>query len=129
MMTGRSATASSSMTARMSAGSGAGRRIGQARGSKNRAGKLNNKIKIAVVDGGYADSTEYPPERTNYTATINALESKNLVRTLADLAGEEFTQGEIRRLEELRLDALEERIAADIELGLHREVTGAGIAR
>ncbi len=43
---------------------------------------------------------------------------------LADLAGEEFTQGEIRRLEELRLDALEERIAADIELGLHREVTG-----
>jgi DNA-binding SARP family transcriptional activator len=43
---------------------------------------------------------------------------------LADLAGEEFTQGEIRRLEELRLDALEERIAADIELGLHREVVG-----
>ena len=41
-------------------------------------------------------------------------------RPLADLAGEEFTQGEIRRLEELRLDALEERIAADIELGLHR---------
>ena len=43
---------------------------------------------------------------------------------LADLAGEEFTQGEIRRLEELRLDALEERIAADIDLGLHREVIG-----
>ena len=43
---------------------------------------------------------------------------------LADLVGEEFTQGEIRRLEELRLDALEERIAADIELGLHREVIG-----
>ena len=43
---------------------------------------------------------------------------------LADLAGEEFTQGEIRRLEELRLDALEERISADIELGLHREVIG-----
>lgn len=43
---------------------------------------------------------------------------------LADLAGEEFTQGEIRRLDELRLDALEERIAADIELGHHREVTG-----
>ena len=45
-------------------------------------------------------------------------------RALADLAGEEFTQGEIRRLEELRLDALEERIAADIELGLHRDVIG-----
>jgi DNA-binding SARP family transcriptional activator len=43
---------------------------------------------------------------------------------LADLAGEEFTQGEIRRLEELRLDAIEDRIEADIELGLHREVVG-----
>ena len=43
---------------------------------------------------------------------------------LADLAGEEFTQGEIRRLEELRLDALEGRIDADIERGLHREVIG-----
>ena len=43
---------------------------------------------------------------------------------LADLAGEEFTQGEIRRLEELRLDALEGRIDADIECGLHREVIG-----
>lgn len=40
----------------------------------DRAGKLNNKVKIAVVDGGFADSTEYPPERTNYTATINALD-------------------------------------------------------
>ncbi len=43
---------------------------------------------------------------------------------LADLAGEEFAQGEIRRLEDLRLCALEERIAADLELGLEREVTG-----
>ena len=43
---------------------------------------------------------------------------------LADLTGEEFTQGEIRRLEELRLDALEERIDADIERGLHRDVIG-----
>ncbi len=43
---------------------------------------------------------------------------------LADLAGEEFAQGEIRRLDDLRLSALEERIAADLELGLEREVTG-----
>lgn len=43
---------------------------------------------------------------------------------LADLASEEWAQGEIRRLDDLRLTALEERIDADIELGLHREVTG-----
>ena len=36
---------------------------------------------------------------------------------LADLELEEFAQSEIRRLEELRLDVLEERIAAEIELG------------
>jgi DNA-binding SARP family transcriptional activator len=36
---------------------------------------------------------------------------------LADLAFETFAQTEIRRLEDLRLDALEERIDADLELG------------
>jgi DNA-binding SARP family transcriptional activator len=36
---------------------------------------------------------------------------------LADLAYETFAQSEIRRLEELRLDALETRIDADLELG------------
>ena len=36
---------------------------------------------------------------------------------LADLAFETFAQSEIRRLEELRLDAIEERIEADLELG------------
>jgi DNA-binding SARP family transcriptional activator len=36
---------------------------------------------------------------------------------LADLAFETFAQNEIRRLEELRLDAIEERIDADLELG------------
>ena len=41
---------------------------------------------------------------------------------LADLAFETFAQSEIRRLEELRLEALEERIDADLELGLGREL-------
>ena len=36
---------------------------------------------------------------------------------LADLAFETFAQNEIRRLEELRLEAVEERIDADLELG------------
>ena len=39
---------------------------------------------------------------------------------LADLAFETFALGEIRRLEELRLEALEARIDADLELGAWR---------
>jgi streptogramin lyase len=41
---------------------------------------------------------------------------------LADFAYDSFAQEEIRRLEELRLSALEERIAADLELGRHEDV-------
>jgi len=41
---------------------------------------------------------------------------------LADFAYEPFAQDEIRRLEELRLSALEDRIAADLALGRHEEV-------
>ena len=42
----------------------------------------------------------------------------------ADLAGEESLRGEIARLEELRLQALEERLAADIAAGRHGDVVG-----
>jgi ABC-type transport system substrate-binding protein/DNA-binding SARP family transcriptional activator/DNA-binding beta-propeller fold protein YncE len=41
---------------------------------------------------------------------------------LADFAYEPFAQDEIRRLEELRLSALEDRIEADLALGWHKEV-------
>jgi predicted ATPase/DNA-binding SARP family transcriptional activator len=41
---------------------------------------------------------------------------------LADVAFEEFAQAEIRRLEELRLSALETRVDADLQLGRHREL-------
>ena len=41
---------------------------------------------------------------------------------LADLAYESFAQDEIRRLEDLRLAALEDRIAADLALGRHEDV-------
>lgn len=41
---------------------------------------------------------------------------------LADVAFEEFAQPEIRRLEELRLVALETRIDADLQLGRHTEL-------
>ena len=43
---------------------------------------------------------------------------------LADLAFEAFAQNEIRRLEELRLDALEARIDTDLELGGGSELVG-----
>jgi DNA-binding SARP family transcriptional activator/class 3 adenylate cyclase len=38
---------------------------------------------------------------------------------LADFAGEEFAQAEIRRLDELRLSATEDRIEAELDLGGH----------
>ena len=41
---------------------------------------------------------------------------------LADFELEDFAQPEIRRLEELRLRALEQRIAADLELGVDAEL-------
>jgi DNA-binding SARP family transcriptional activator len=43
---------------------------------------------------------------------------------LAEFAFEEFAQAEMRRLEELRVVALEERIDADLELGRHGDVVG-----
>jgi DNA-binding SARP family transcriptional activator/sugar lactone lactonase YvrE len=41
---------------------------------------------------------------------------------LSDFASEEFAQGDIARLEELRLSALEERIEADLGVGRHRKL-------
>jgi DNA-binding SARP family transcriptional activator len=43
---------------------------------------------------------------------------------LAEFTFEQFAQGEIRRLEELRLVAVEELIDADLELGRHGDVVG-----
>src|SRR5262245_25602989 len=43
---------------------------------------------------------------------------------LADVADEPFADAEIRRLDELRLTALEQAIEADLAAGRHREVVG-----
>jgi DNA-binding SARP family transcriptional activator len=45
-------------------------------------------------------------------------------QALAEFTFEQFAQAEIRRLGELRLVALEERIDADLELGRHGDVVG-----
>src|SRR5262249_46000893 len=45
-------------------------------------------------------------------------------RPLAEVEFENFAQGEVRRLEELRLAALETRIEADLALGRHPELIG-----
>ena len=61
-------------------------------------------------------------EATRAAETLRA--ALNLWRgpPLADYAAEPFAQGEIARLEELRLSALEERIEADLALGRHAEL-------
>ena len=43
---------------------------------------------------------------------------------LAEVAFEDFAQPEIRRLEEMRLEALEVRFEADLELGRHAQLVG-----
>ena len=45
-------------------------------------------------------------------------------RALAELDNEPFARGEVARLEELRLTALEQRMEADIAAGRHAEVVG-----
>jgi DNA-binding SARP family transcriptional activator len=75
-----------------------------------------------LLAGGRALAAESEPER----AAQVLREALDLWRgpALADFAYEPFAQPEIARLEELRLAALEERIAADLALGRHAELTG-----
>jgi DNA-binding SARP family transcriptional activator/predicted negative regulator of RcsB-dependent stress response len=60
-----------------------------------------------------------PSERASALAEALALWRGE---ALADLVFESFTQNEGGRLEELRLDAQEERLAAELELGHHAKV-------
>ena len=68
------------------------------------------------------DARQAPPEERRNTLQ-RALELWR-GQALAEFTFEQFAQAEIRRLEELRLVALEERIDADLELGRHRDVVG-----
>jgi len=63
--------------------------------------------------------SEAPPERA---ATLREALTLWRGEPLADLAFEECVQAEIRHLQERRLNALEERIGAELELGNYAEV-------
>lgn len=68
------------------------------------------------------DSRHFPPdERRELLAKALGLWRGP---PLAEFAFDDFAQAEIRRLDELRLVALGERIDADLELGRHGEVVG-----
>jgi transcriptional activator/SIR2-like protein len=60
-----------------------------------------------------------PPERAELLRSALSLWRGT---PLADFAGDEFAQVEIRRLEELRLAAVEERVEADLLVGHHDEL-------
>jgi YVTN family beta-propeller protein len=66
-----------------------------------------------------AARTEEPAEAAT---TLRAALDLWRGRPLADVEYDGWAQGEIGRLEELRLEAIEERIEAEVALGLHRDV-------
>jgi DNA-binding SARP family transcriptional activator len=73
------------------------------------------ELDLLRFEGLVAEAERSPPERR--AALLR--EALGLWRgpALADLANEQFAQAEIRRLEELRLAALERRLDAELELG------------
>ncbi len=85
---------------------------------------------VLRVNGGQIDSARFEQlladARTAQPAERAAALRQALALwrgpALAELAFNEFAQAEIRRLEELRLVAREERIGADAELGRHADV-------
>ena len=99
---------------------------------------------LRTVGGGYAlsvGSGELDAEafRTGVQAGRRALQTGDAGRAaellvgalglwrgppLAEVAFEDFAQSETRRLEELRLVAIESRVDADLQLGQHQELVG-----
>jgi peptide/nickel transport system substrate-binding protein len=84
------------------------------------SGELDAERFERLLEDGRARLRDGDPERAAETLR----EALGLWRgpPLADFAYEPFAQTEIARLEELRLEALEERVEADLRLGRHREL-------
>ena len=85
---------------------------------------------VLRVNGGQLDSTRFEQLLADARTAQPAERAAGLRQALglwrgpalADLTFDDFAQAEIRRLEELRLVAREERIGADLELGRHADV-------
>jgi YVTN family beta-propeller protein len=79
-----------------------------------------NRFEQLLEDGRHALAADEPEE-----AEAALREALELWRgpPLADFTYESFAQGEIARLEELRLAVVEQRIEADLALGRHDDVT------
>jgi predicted ATPase/DNA-binding SARP family transcriptional activator len=87
-----------------------------------RAGELDADVFAETVrDGRRALEENDPIRASELLAAALALWRGP---PLAEVAFEDFAQAEIRRLEELRLSALETRIDAHLQLGLHGELIG-----
>ena len=75
--------------------------------------------------GSSARSRTHAASRPRSDASTSCVRSSSWRGpALAEFAFDDFAQPEIRRLDELRLAALEERIDADLELGRHGDVIG-----
>ena len=81
-----------------------------------------NAVDLELFERLLSDARELPAE-----GRLPLLEEALALWTgppLAELSYESFAQGEIRRLEELRLSAVEDRLGACLELGRHAELVG-----
>ena len=81
-----------------------------------------DQVDAARFEQLVADARRAPPE--GRAALLRQALALWRGPALADLAFETFAGGEARRLEELRLEALEERIDSDLELGSGAELVG-----
>ena len=81
-----------------------------------------DQIDAGRFERSLADARRLPPEERS--KRLDAALAMWRGPALADFTFDDFAQAETRRLEELRVTALEERIEADLELDRHGDVVG-----